>query len=855
VKEVAKEIWEHNYCAPGEKSPKDTWKRLAKGAAQAETPEKREEIEKLFLGTLTDWAGIPGGRINANLGVKEREATTLMNCFVHHPGDIGMEDPDSLTGIMRLLTAQAQTLKSEGGYGMNFSWIRPDGSYVRGIGSRTPGVLKFMELWDKSSEIITMGSDKVLGPIQKDEKKKIRKGAQMGILEVWHPEIMDFIDAKLTAGRLSKFNISVGVTDGFMDALNNDGDWDLKFPDTSCEAYKTDWTGNLKAWEEAGHPVKVYETIKASDLWDKLMVATYTRNDPGVLFLDIANELNPLAYCENIATTNPCGEISMSTGVCNLFSVNLVKHIKRVDGKLVFDFDKFKHSISVAVRFSDNINDISRVPLDEYKASMQEKRRIGIGTLGLGSLHLMMGIKYGGEESLSLIDDIYRIKCEAELLASANLGVEKGSFTEFDKDEYFSSKWWKTLSISADVKKEVESIGHMRNSHRSANAPTGNMGVYAGLVSGGIEPVFMLSYLRWAIVPEKDRMALKKKGLVFCEALKGEWFETEHFKASKRGTDEIFKGTFNGQDYEIDKNRGLIKSMDIVDYGWDWVQENVDPKEIERIQAEGGYQTTTELSVSDHLETLKLIAKYTDMNSSKTINLPNDYPFEDFKGLYQEAWKSGIKGVTTYRDGTMTVVLEKKEEIKEEQTELEKKFTSAEGVILEDVSLPEEHFSKGYTVKSFEKGSKKKWYINIGFADEGMTKPFVLFVNTNSHEGTEVTDDTVQDMMELAKKAGIKKALINDQIDKFSKQSNVKRIARSIGFLLRHNVPIIDIVDVIDNGGYPMNSLTFHLKRLLKQFIKAGTKVTNSACQECGGELIMESGCFLCKDCSWSKCG
>ena len=853
TQEISIEVWEQNYKAPGENSLEDTWERQAKAAASVEKPEIREKIYEDFKWLLTGFKGIAGGRITANLGIA-RAGTTLMNCFVHNPSDIDITDVDSIEGIYSMLKSQALTLKSEGGYGMNFSWIRPAGSYIHGIGSRTPGVLKFMELWDKSSEIITMGSEVVVGERKKDEKKKIRKGAQMGILSIWHPEIEAFIDAKLVPNRLTKFNLSIGITEGFMNAVENDMDWNLEYPDTTEPSYKVEWMGDIYKWKAAGHKTVVFKTVKARELWDKIMVATYTRNDPGVLFLDLVNQLNPLAYAEDIYTTNPCGEIGMSTGVCNLLSLNLTAFCKKWNDGYKFDLDEFSRAIKAAVRFSDNINDISPAPLPEYVKSMTEKRRIGIGTLGLGSLHYMMGIRFGSPESIKLIDLIYRTKAEVELIASAELGVEKGSFSLFDPEQYFSSHWFKTVPISDSVKEKVKTIGCMRNSHHAANAPTGNMSIYAGVLSGGIEPVFLKEYVRWSIVPEANRLDLRNQGFQFPDVNKGEWFETEHVKKHKKGTDEVLKGSFEGTDYEVDKSRGLIKASLVEDYGWQFVKENYSAEEVEKMEADGVFATTADLTVTDHINTLKTIAQYINMNSSKTVNVANNYPYEDFKNLYMDAWKSGIKGITTYRDGTMTAVLEKKQENVQEQNELEKTFLDAEGgVILDDVKLPSEYHSKGYVIKD---NNKKKWYVNIAFADSGLTKPFAVFVNTNAKESHEVAEETIDALMKLAKSSGIKRQLIGDQLEKYLGQSNVIKIARAIGFLLRHNIKIIDIVDVLDEGNYPLSSFTFHIKRLLKQFIKDGTKVSgkSSVCPQCGGTMIFQEGCILCKDCSYSKC-
>lgn len=304
---LSEETWEKNYKAPGEETRTDTWRRCSKTAASVEKDNK-ELVEEKFYELFKDDKFVPGGRIMANMGVPTRLGTSLYNCFVYNPGDVGIKDPDSIDGIYSDLKNQAKTLKVEGGIGKSASYIRPAGTYIEGIGARTPGVLKFMELWDKSSEIITMGSTKLLGSRRGDEKKLSRKGAMMLVLDVWHPDIEEFITAKQTPGRLSKFNMSVGISNGFMDAVKNNADWELVFPDTSIPEYKTEWTGNLELWKEKQLPVIVHKVVKATDLWESIMKSTYNRAEPGVLFLDLANKLNPIYYGEYIAASNPCGK-------------------------------------------------------------------------------------------------------------------------------------------------------------------------------------------------------------------------------------------------------------------------------------------------------------------------------------------------------------------------------------------------------------------------------------------------------------------------------------------------------------------------------------------------------------------
>jgi ribonucleoside-diphosphate reductase alpha chain len=229
----------------------------------------------------------------ANLG--STSTSTTFNCFTSHPRDIGVKDPDSIVGIFDALGRQAKILSGGGGYGTNLSYIRPNGSYIAGIGTRTPGVVKFMGLWDKSSETITMGSEVRVGKVGKKERKYARTGAQMLVLNVWHPDILEFIKAKQLPGNMTKANLSVGITEGFMEVLKADGMWDLRFPDTGHKAYKTEWAGSLEEWDEKQYPTITYKTLRAKELWETLMLATYTRNEPGVIFLDLVNKLNPMS--------------------------------------------------------------------------------------------------------------------------------------------------------------------------------------------------------------------------------------------------------------------------------------------------------------------------------------------------------------------------------------------------------------------------------------------------------------------------------------------------------------------------------------------------------------------------------
>lgn len=402
-----------------------------------------------------------------------------------------------------------------------------------------------------------------------------------------------------------------------------------------------------------------------------------------------------------------------------------------------------------------------------------------------------------------------------------------------------------------------------------------NSAILAGQVSNGIQPVFMKEYTRWVIMTEQEKTQLQQKHhqlqvqidrkILSEQELKncvyspipnpqlGQWWDTQIFKLAKRGNEQILRGTINGITYEIDKNRGLIKPMQVIDYGWKFVLEN---KQYSQDYNGEKYQwclTTQQLSVDDHINMLSISAKYVNQNQSKTINIPSQYPYENFKNVYFDAWRKKIKGVTTYRAGTMTAVLEQKKEIEQYQSELEKLFKQANGnVIYDEVMIPDQSYALQYKIKD---KNKKKWYFTVTFADKGLTKPFAFFIRTNQRETNQVTDLVIQAMESLLLSQGINEKLISEQREKYQSQTNVDKIGRSISMALRHNIQIVKIVKILDDYADGLSTLMFHVRKLLSSYIKDGTKVLGKTCENCGSDqLIFESGCFMCSQCGASKC-
>lgn len=858
--EFSEEIWASTYKYHEDKTVDDTFKRVATAIASVEeTEEKKQEWAEKFYDMLSGFKVTVGGRIIANAGT-EWQGTTLMNCFV---GPRAKFDVDSLGSIMYHLESQSQTLKSEGGWGENFSYLRPRGAFINGIGVESPGAVKYMELFDKSSEIITAGSGKKSTTAK--AKGKIRKGAQMGVLDVWHPDIVEFITAKQQSGRLTKFNVSVNVSDAFMeqlqqvldlekaleqqpadvdpealqllkDEIKKADEWDLIFPETTFKNYKAEWNGDINAWKAKGYPIKVYNTISVKMLWNLIMESTYNRAEPGVLFLDRANFFNPFAYGETIFATNPCGEQTLSPGnICCLGTLNLSQFvIIGNDGTRTLDFKAIKKYVKVLVRFLDNVNSYSNAPLPEYIESMRKKRRVGCGVMGWGSALFMMKVRFSSKEALKIQEELMQTYARAAYEESIDLAAEKGAFELCNPKWHTEGVFVKSLGLSAEYMEMLRKVG-IRNSSLMSQQPNGTTSIFANVVSGGIEPIFMPEYIRTVIVPRmpEDMVEFTPKWF------EGEWAETSVFKFAKEGDEEILRGVWKGTVYKIDKNRGLTREVLCEDYGVRWLKARGEwePKAKWAV-------TTTELTVDDHVRDLKGFARWTDSACSKTINVPNEYPFDEFKNLYLDVYKTGfIKGFTTYRAGTMTSVLSAKEE--------EEAGITEEEIILDDVKLPD---SLPATMKRL-RAEGKKWYVTV-ISNQEQTRPIAFFVHTNNHEKSVVTNNALELLFKLARDKGIPEQFIASTEEKIAADNNASKIARVISLNLRHGVMIKNVVRVLDQTDEVyVGSFIFAIRKYLASFIKDGEKVEDASCEECGGEVIYQEGCYKCVNCGSSKCG
>ncbi|HET8693066.1 MAG TPA: adenosylcobalamin-dependent ribonucleoside-diphosphate reductase [Aquabacterium sp.] len=570
--EVSIDVLLEKYAKGDESSIHDIHARVARALAQVEPEADRSHWETEFRRAL-DQGFVPAGRICSAAGTDIQ--ATLINCFVQPVGDAVTESTNSKPSIYTAVAQAAETMRRGGGVGYDFSQIRPEGAYVKGTHSRASGPVSFMKVFDASCSTV--------------ESSGARRGAQMGVLRCDHPDIETFIHAK-DSGALTNFNISVGVTDDFVQAVIDDAPFDL----THVASPHPDLI------EQGAHQRSdgrwVYRSVRARDLWDQIMQSTYDHAEPGVLYIDRMNAENNLWYCETIEATNPCAEQPLPDyGCCDLGSINLTRFVRQpFTPDAHFDFDAFAQVAQTAVRMLDNVLDVTFWPLPQQEAEAQSKRRVGLGFLGLGSALVMLGLQYNSDEGRALAARMTKAMRNAAYRASVELAKEKGAFPKFDAQRYLESGFARRLP--EDIRHDIAKHG-LRNSHLLSIAPTGTITLaFADNASNGIEPAFSWSYNR------KKRLA--DGGHRFYEVADHAWRLYRHL------------------------------GFDI---------QHLPPSFI----------TALEMSALDHMKMLEAVQPFIDTSISKTVNVPADYPYDDFKDLYLEGWKAGLKGLATYRPNSV----------------------------------------------------------------------------------------------------------------------------------------------------------------------------------------------------------
>lgn len=572
-------IWDTKYRyknadGTGDKSIEDTWRRVATALASVESDPGR--WQNRFYNALKDFSFIPGGRILAGAGTDYR--VTLFNCFV-----MGNID-DSIDGIFNALKEGAITMQQGGGVGYDFSTLRPHGTQARQVNRMASGPVSFMRIWDSMCQTLVSS-----GP---------RRGAMMATLRCDHPDIENFINSKRDSHELRNFNISVLVTDEFMQAVHNDLDWPLVFPVSGLEqdaknnkhdVIKKQWSGRYEPV-----PCKIFRIVKARSLWDQIVSASYHSAEPGVLFIDRINRLNNLWYHENIGATNPCGEIPLPAyGACDLGSINLTRYIKNpFTTTASLDLDGIKNIVPLAVRMLDNVIDVSRFPLPEQKRQARNTRRVGLGLTGLADALIMLGFSYSEESACDLAGTVMQTINHTAYRSSIKLAQEKGSFPLLDKNKHLEGEFIKTLPV--DICDAISKHG-IRNSHLTAIAPTGTISLLAGNLSSGIEPVFAFEQQRYIL------------------------------------------------------QNGTRRPYQLEDYAWRlWQQSgNGNPPRKTFVCAQ-------ELEPEIHLRMQAAVQAHVDNSISKTINIPVEYDFSEFRSVYELAYQLGLKSCTVFRPNPVT---------------------------------------------------------------------------------------------------------------------------------------------------------------------------------------------------------
>jgi ribonucleoside-diphosphate reductase alpha chain len=747
---IAEAIWDMKYRfkdadgAPIDGTVEDSWRRIARALAEVEADPAKWEAE--FYAALEGFKFLPAGRIIAGAGTGR--SVTLFNCFVM--GTI----PDTMEGIFTGLKEAALTMQQGGGIGYDFSTIRPKGAEVKGVAADASGPLSFMDVWDAMCRtIMSAGS---------------RRGAMMATMRCDHPDIEAFIEAKKDPARLRMFNLSVLVTDPFMAAVKADGPWELVFGG------------------------KVYRTVEARDLWNRIMRSTFDYAEPGVIFIDRINAANNLGYAETIAATNPCGEQPLPPyGACLLGSINLPTLVQDAfEPQSSMDMAALDRLVRVAIRAMDNVVDASRFPLPEQAAEAKAKRRIGLGVTGLADALLMVGLRYGSEEAAKVTEVWMHAIARAAYLASVDLAKEKGAFPLFDADGFLASG--NMMGMDADVRAAIAAHG-IRNALLTSVAPTGTISLYAGNVSSGIEPVFAYAYTRKVL--QKDGSRTEEEVVDYAVRL---WRE-------KFGDAELPEHFVNAQT----------------------------------------------LPPLDHVRMQAAAQRWVDSSISKTINCPVDISFDEFQQVYMAAWDQGCKGCTTYRPNDVTgSVLT----VSEKSDAPVQPVTGGEVVYLSE-PLDRPAALEGQTYKVKWPGSEHALYITINdIVTAGHRRPFEVFINSKNMEHFAWTVALTRMISAVFRRGGDISFVVEELKAVFDPRGGAWMEGRYIPSILAAIGGVIErhLIDIgfIEGEGLGLKSDP------KAEVMRVGEAPRGKACPSCGSyDLRMVEGCLTCGSCGHSKCG
>lgn len=723
---------------------------------------------------------MPAGRQLVARGSKLKR--TLFNCYAIGFRNINNKGRDSKAAINDIEARSDEISSRGGGIGINFSVLRPkddwyneeDGNYFKN--SFSSGTTSFIERYAFAQRAITQGGS--------------RRGALIGILDIWHPEILKFLTMKNNLTAINNMNISPLISKRFMQAVENDDDWNLIFPDlnkVNKKKYNDLWDGNIEKWmNKYKLPVKIFKTLKARKLWHILIESAWKTGEPGILFEDNINETLNYNKQTIINTVNPCGEQILPIGnngggsSCNLASINLAALFN--EKKQLFDWHTFDYVIKEAVKYLDSSIDEEKYFDERIEQNQKYYRQIGLGIMGYADLLILMGLQYGSDKALQFTEKLMQFMLDKAYKYSALLSKEKGNapvYNNIKMNDYYLRK------CSFETQQLVKKY-KLRNSNVLSIAPTGSIAMLLG-VNGGIEPYFKFQYERNDILGKRIiKAAITKKA---------------------------------------PNKKCLIDAQSVM------------PEK--------------------HIKTQAVFQKYVDSSISKTVNLPKNVSLKDVENVFKLAYKSGLKGVTIYRDGCRESVLnaikekEKNHEVVNNNELYNLYMQKGKEIIKEGIKPPRNSFLKRTKINV----GNKKYYFFTGYLTKRFEKPYEFFIVTNSYEKTEIANQLIDDMSNYLLSKGIKKEIIDAMKKKFAKQSNIDKIARLISMSLRHNVSLIDICNILEKYTESISTLLFRIRKHLMSLINNGEKA--GKCPLCNSNLIHMNGCIQCEnieECGYSKC-
>ncbi len=768
---------------PLEKTPEEMWKRVSKATAALEKKEDQKMWAKEFYWAMEDFKYVPGGRILSGAGAGY--GVSYYNCFV-----IPMPK-DSRGGILETLKQMVEIMARSGGVGFNLSSLRPRGARVHGVNGFSSGPCNWAELFSVATrDIVQQGGS--------------RRGALMLMLFDWHPDLEEFITVKQDLTKINGANLSVCVSDTFMEAVKKDADWSLVFPDKDDPEYDEKWNGDLDEWKALGKKVNVYKVVKARKIWDLIAEAAWKSAEPGVVFMERCNKYYNNWYWNKIYATNPCGEEPLPNwGVCNLGSINLSALVKgdNIDRKGRFDFKTLKRLVHAAVRLQDNVIDMDPYVFEGIrKTQLEGERRIGLGTMGLGDALIKLHLRYGSDEALEFIHGVYSLIRDEAYKASVEIAKEKGSFGKFEADKYLQGLFIKELP--SDVRKGIKENG-IRNSLLLMQAPTGTTSTLANTTSSGIEPVYEFEFLR------KSRV--------------GEFIVRHH----------LYEQWYKNHEQEI--KEGKVKRPE-------W------------------FVSANDLSPEDHVRVQGAIQKYVDASISKTVNAPNAHTVEDVKRLYTLAYELGLKGITYMREGSRQGVLERVDDKKKEEKKEEapKQAVKPRPMVVHGSTYRmETPVGHAYiTINTDENNEPLEVFINgVGKAGtdlhamaEGFGRTISLCLRFASHMPPYERVKAVIDQIENiggGEPFGFGKNRIRSLPDAVAKALRMR-------FLSNGHAKTADVKIEVQVEGSAQAVSTMTQPSLIQLQSSA---VHKDLCPECGvASFVYEEGCGHCYGCGYSKC-